>query len=253
MARATGFITGGVLHFLLSILFWQYSNFVLPLRQYKVVGNEIIQLRDLDFKFQAGRCLNYNDEKVLLVGCFNNDKETWLFDGENYVSQPARPKYQHFAGGLAKYEHEGEVGVVLSAGEFEFFGTTEFYSPSKNTWTYKNLTEGHEWFYGFTMATFDNQVYIFGGKIHSNFGNGPFSLARNWERSLPNCFICICYTTYVEPLLALMCGKWTQNLALLKRHKRWSPWRDMISAPFNKTIELSILAAGRHSLLSAGP
>ena len=58
--------------------------------------------------------MNYNDEKVLLVGCFNNDKETWLFDGQSYVSQPARPKYQHFAGGLAKYEHEEELGVVLT-------------------------------------------------------------------------------------------------------------------------------------------
>lgn len=138
-------------------------------RQYKVVGNEITQLPDLNFGFKGGRCLNYDGENVLFIGDFNNDRDTWNFDGEKYVKLPTKSTYQHYGGGLARYTHNGEAGVVLTAGEFEYYGTTEFYTRKSNEWKYQNLTEGHGWLYGFTMATFDNQVYLFGGKIY--FGN----------------------------------------------------------------------------------
>ena len=38
------------------------------------------------------------------------------------------------------------------------------FSVLKREWTYENRSVGHEWLYGFTMATFNNVVYVFGGK-----------------------------------------------------------------------------------------
>ena len=38
-----------------------------------------------------------------------------------------------------------------------------FSSATKN-WSYQGRTSGQEWLYGFTMATFKNEVYLFGGK-----------------------------------------------------------------------------------------
>ena len=91
----------------------------LTYRQYKVIGNEIVQLRDLSFGFKAGRCLNFDGENVLLIGDFVNDRYTWNFDGEKYTSLPTISTYQHFGGGLARYTQNGELGVVLTAGAFE--------------------------------------------------------------------------------------------------------------------------------------
>ena len=135
-------------------------------RQYKVQGNKLVQIADTPFPFREGRCLNYDGEHVLLIAGWGNEKETRIFDGQDYTFIPTRTTYDHFAGGLAKYTYNGETSVVITAGEFEYYGTTEVYSPSKKEWTYKNLTEGHKWLYGFTMATFGNDVYAFGGKIY---------------------------------------------------------------------------------------
>ena len=56
---------------------------------------------------------------------------------------------------------------MLIAGEFEYYGTTEFYNPRTKSWTYKNRVKEHEWFYGFTTININGVAYIFGGKEFS--------------------------------------------------------------------------------------
>ena len=101
---------------------------------------------------------------MLLVGDYDDAFETWLFDGTSY-SHITRTNADHSGGGAAQYLHSnGERGVVLTAGQFNYEGMTEWYSPTSNTWTRMNRTEGHAWLYGFTMATVKNTVFLFGGK-----------------------------------------------------------------------------------------
>ena len=96
-------------------------------RQYRVNGKKVEQLADLPFSFRDGSCINYDGEHVLLIGGWGQEKDTWIFDGENYTKEISRTTYDHYAGGVAKYTRDGDIGVVLTAGEFEYYGTTEFY------------------------------------------------------------------------------------------------------------------------------
>ena len=78
-------------------------------RQYKIVGSDVIQLENLRFEFQSGRCLNYDDENVILVGDFEEDWVSWNFDGQRYSRLPTETTFQHHAGGLARYNHNGKI------------------------------------------------------------------------------------------------------------------------------------------------
>ena len=53
---------------------------------------------------------------------------------------------------------------MIIAGEFEYYGTTEFYNPRTKSWTYKNRVKEHEWLYGFTTFNINGVVYMLGGK-----------------------------------------------------------------------------------------
>ena len=56
---------------------------------------------------------------------------------------------------------------MIIAGEFEYYGTTEFYNPRTKSWTYKNRVKEHEWLYGFTTININGVAYMFGGKEFS--------------------------------------------------------------------------------------
>ena len=101
-------------------------------RQYRINGDKVEEMAKLPFIFQDGSCINYDGENVLLVGGWGFEYDTWTFDGENYTKLSTETEYDHYGGGVARYTDNGVHGVVLVAGEFEYFGTTEFYRYFSN-------------------------------------------------------------------------------------------------------------------------
>ena len=100
---------------------------------------------------------------------FKKGYDTYIWKGvEGDYQQVGRPTYDHYVGDVVVFNDEnGESGVMLIAGEFEYYGTTEFYNPRTQQWTYKNRVKEHEWFYGFTTININGVAYIFGGKEFS--------------------------------------------------------------------------------------
>ena len=57
--------------------------------------------------------------------------DTYIWKGvEGEYEKVGRPTYDHYVGDVVVFNDEnGESGVMLIAGEFEYYGTTEFYNP----------------------------------------------------------------------------------------------------------------------------
>ena len=53
-------------------------------------------------------------------------------------------------------------GVILVAGQFEYFGTTEWWDPQWQEWSYVSRNNAHNWLYGFTTISISGTPYIFG-------------------------------------------------------------------------------------------
>ena len=63
---------------------------------------------------------------------------------------------------LGQFE-ELEKGVILVAGQFEYFGTTEWWDPEYRDWSMVSFNvQGHGWLYGFTTITISGTPYLFG-------------------------------------------------------------------------------------------
>lgn len=145
------------------------SNIPFRKRNYRVDKTEVVQLPDIPFEMQSGRCINYDGESVMFTAAWNKGYDTYIWKGvQGEYEQVGRPTYDHYVGDVVVFNDEnGESGVMIIAGEFEYYGTTEFYNPRTKSWTYKNRVKEHEWLYGFTTININGVAYMFGGKEFS--------------------------------------------------------------------------------------
>ena len=69
---------------------------------------------------------------------FVKEYDTYIWKGvEGEYEKVGRPSYDHYVGDVVVFNDEnGESGVMLIAGEFEYYGTTEFYTGTMPTETF---------------------------------------------------------------------------------------------------------------------
>ena len=66
-----------------------------------------------------------------------------------------------------------KIGVILVAGQFEYFGTTEWWDPEYRDWSMVSFNQReHGWLYGFTTISISGTPYFFGKPMTAHF---PFS------------------------------------------------------------------------------
>ena len=82
-------------------------------RQLLVTESGIEVLEQLPFRFNDGRCLNYDDQHVLAcAGDFGYQKECFKFDGYNYTRM-SLTVFDHYRGGMARWRRSGINQVYL--------------------------------------------------------------------------------------------------------------------------------------------
>ena len=69
---------------------------------------------------------------VFEIDILHKGYDTYIWKGvEGEYEQVGRPAYDHYTGDVVVFKDEnGESGVMLIAGQFEYYGTTEFFNPS---------------------------------------------------------------------------------------------------------------------------
>ena len=130
-------------------------------RQLQVTLDGIEVLEQLPFRFNDGRCLNYDDEHVLAcAGDFGYQKECFKFDGANYTRM-ALTQFDHFRGGMARWRSQ----ALIMGGYYNGAGTVELFDDSINQWSRVSENEMLEKFYGFTSVGILDTVFTFGGAL----------------------------------------------------------------------------------------
>ena len=56
-------------------------------------------------------------------------------------------------------------GLILVAGQFEYFGTTEWWDPEWQEWSMVSRNNAHNWLYGFTTINISGTPYFFGKSL----------------------------------------------------------------------------------------
>jgi hypothetical protein len=136
---------------------------------------------------QQGRCTNYDGDHVMFTASYNKGYDTYIWNGSGHTigngfSRTAEPDFDHYDGGLMGYEIDGKKGVILVAGQFEYFGTTEWWDPEWQEWSMVSRNNAHNWLYGFTTISISGTPYFFGGKIFAEeFVTDVWMMGRNWQ------------------------------------------------------------------------
>ena len=77
--------------------------------------NAKIQLPNLPFQLQQGRCANYDGDHVMFTAGYNKGYDTYIWNGSGHTigngfSRSAEPDFDHYDGGLMGYEIDGKKG-----------------------------------------------------------------------------------------------------------------------------------------------
>ena len=63
-----------------------------------------------------------------------------------------------------------KIGVILVTGQFEYFGTTEWWDPEYRDWSMVSFNQReHGWLYGFTTISISGTPYFFGKPMTAHF------------------------------------------------------------------------------------
>ena len=96
-------------------------------RRYQLYNDSLIRLNDISFDFDNGRCLNVNDEYIMMCSPLSNFHSCW---SHNVIFEKLNdPPHIHYLGGIASLDQN----VIIMGGEF-----SDTFSMYKNgNWTYK--------------------------------------------------------------------------------------------------------------------